>query len=219
MDKQSVVRRREVNEAASCAGPSLSLLAALRSLRRPNVPLRNPAYRIQISNRKPPLLRSSLNHWEQTIAPRSNREFLRVAAILFPRRSALFLLCASLSRQIFARDAVSGFATKIRVKPRDIARHTLPSKFHRNLLTTKNRDHRKVSHFSQVRAPSVVRQDEGRTRLRDQSRAETAFSGVYTEVAADSYLFGCRAGRGLPRAVRRDYYGRVGRAIDEGEVR
>ncbi len=35
----------------------------------------------------------------------------------------------------------------------------------------------------------------------------------------DSYLFGCRAGRRLPRAPRRDYYGHVERALDEGEVR
>jgi hypothetical protein len=84
MDSRSVVRWREVNEAASIAGLSLARLLALRSPRRPNVPLRNSAYPLQISNRQPlQLLESSLNHWKQTIAPRSNRQFSRVPCFKF----------------------------------------------------------------------------------------------------------------------------------------
>jgi hypothetical protein len=172
MDKRAVVRWQEVESSSAAASvaptrprPGVSepreRLLALRSPRRPNVPLRNSACRMQISNRKIPLLESSVSHCKQTTASRSNRQFLRPdiqgsqcrppfvladepgrsSAILFPRRSAWSFLCVS---------AVSDFAAKIAAKPRDITRHTMPSNFVRNSMKTKNRCTNYSTHFSRV---------------------------------------------------------------------
>lgn len=98
-------------------------LLAPRSPRRPDVPFRNSARRIQISNRKLQLLEYGPSHRKQTIASGSNCKLLRVAAILLPWRSARTLLC------VLGVSAVSDFATKIGVVSRQITRHIMPSNF------------------------------------------------------------------------------------------
>jgi len=85
MDKRAVVRWREAESSCRVArvapthprcgvSESRERLLALRPPRPPRVPLGNSAYRIHISNRKLPLLESSVSNWKQTIASLCNRK-------------------------------------------------------------------------------------------------------------------------------------------------
>ena len=169
MDRRGLARRRDGKHRSSVASVESAHSRLGVSEPRQHPSLREAAYQIQISNRKLPLLEYGPSHRKQTTGARSNRQFLRLAAILFPRHAVLCFLCA------LCASAVSGFATKISVKTRDITRHTMPSNLVRNSMKTNNRCSNYSTHFCRVAVAPYFRPSEtNRPRVSRPSRRSCA---------------------------------------------